>query len=107
MRFDPPPHHVDLPRDEDRALAVAQDLALALHRGEASGKGFRLLAAYAEKLREPPLVERDRFLFQRLQDELATRQRLGVALGFARALRIGRPSRRRRSRGGAGATALN
>ena len=89
VRLDAPAHDVDLPRDEDRALAVAQDLPVALHRGEAARERLRLLADVTpSELREPPLVDRDRLLLERLQDELAARQRLGIALGFARAVRI-------------------
>ena len=93
MRLDPAAHHVDLACDEDCGLAIAEDLAVALHRPETAREGVRLLAAHAEELGEPPLVDRNRLLLERLQDELAAWQRLGVALGLARALRIGRAPR--------------
>ena len=107
MRLDPATQHVDLLRDEDRAFAIAQELAVALHRRQAAGEGLGLLAAHPEQPGEPPLVDRNRLFLQRLQNELAARQRLVVALGLARALRIGGAARRRCSRHRACAPALN
>ena len=107
MRLHPSADYVDLAGDENRALAVAQDLALALHRPEATGECLPLLATHAEQPGEPPLVDGNRLLLERPQDELAARQRLGIAFGFARALRIRRPSRGWRLRGCLRAAPLN
>ena len=88
VRLDAPAHDVDLLRDEDRALAVAQDLPVALHRGEPPRERLGLLPLHADELRERALVDRDRLRLERLQDELAARQRLGVAARFARVERV-------------------
>jgi hypothetical protein len=84
--------------DQDRALAVAQDLAVALHGGEPAGERFERTASDPDQLREALLVHRNRLGFERLQDELTARQRRRVPLGLARGERVDSPARRVMSR---------
>src|SRR5262249_11132214 len=69
-------------RHQDRALAVAQDLRLALHRGEPPLEGFALVARDREALRELGVGERHAGLGERLQDQLAAGDGIFVARRF-------------------------
>ena len=70
-----PAHEAELVDDADRAAAVAHDLAVALHGGEAAREGLLLVGADVEQLRQPLRRDRDALLLQHVQDPLAAGQR--------------------------------
>ncbi len=88
MPLDAPLDQIELGGDQDRALAIAQDLAVALHRAQAPLERIALLGLDGEPLREFSIGERDAGLRERLHDELAARNRMLVARGFAFAMRV-------------------
>ena len=71
MAFHAPGDQVQLLRDQDRALAVAHDLGLALHRREAALERLALVARDRQALGELGVAQRHARLRKRLQNELA------------------------------------
>ena len=90
MPFDASADQIELGRDEDRALAIAQDLAVALHRGHTPLERVALRGPDREPARELFIGERDAGFGERLQDELAARDRRFVAGRFTLGVRVRR-----------------
>ncbi len=89
MPFDAPFDQIELRRDQDRALAIAQNLAFAFHRTQTSLERLALCRLDGEPLRKLLVGERDAGFRELLQNELATRDRMLVARRFAFAMRVG------------------
>src|SRR5262249_7307658 len=88
MPFDAAGDEMELRRDQDRALAVAQDLRLALHRGNAALEGFALVARDRQALGEFGIAHRHARFGERLQDQLAARYGILVARCLPLSVRI-------------------
>ncbi len=89
MALDAPGDEIELGGDQDCALAIAQDLAVALHRAQALRERVALRRLDREALRELLVAERHAALRERPQNELAARDRMLVARRFAFAMRVG------------------
>src|SRR5262249_8311862 len=83
-----PRDEVELGRDKKRALAVAQDLAVALHRGNAPRKRDAILPPDADPPLQLAVGERHARLRERFKNIFAARDGILVAPGFALAMRI-------------------
>jgi hypothetical protein len=79
---------IELGGDENRALAVAQNLAVALHRRHAPFERLALVRPDREPARELFVGERNARLGERLQHEFAASDRSFVARRFAFAVRV-------------------
>ena len=88
MALDASGDEIELGRDQDRALAIAQDLALAFHRAQTLDERIALLRLDREALRELFVGERHAGFGERSQSELAARDRMFVARCFAFAMRV-------------------
>ncbi len=91
MPFDASADEIELGRDEDRALAIAQNLTFTLHRRDAPLERVALPRPDREPARELFVGERDAGFGERLQDELAARDRVLVARRLAFEMRVGAP----------------
>ena len=89
MALDAPGDEIELGGDQDRALAIAQDLAPAFHRPETLRERIALLRLDREALGELFVGERHAGFSERSQNELAARDRMLVARRFALAMRVG------------------
>ena len=89
MTLDTSGDEIELGGDQDRALAIAQDLTVALHRAQTLHERVALLRIDRKALRELLVGERDAGFGERPQNELATRNRMLVARRFAFAMRVG------------------
>ncbi len=89
MPLDAPLDQIELRGDQDCALAIAQDLPVAFHGAQTPLERFALGCLDGEPPRELFVGERDAGLRQRLQNELAARNRMLVARRFAFAMRVG------------------
>src|SRR5690606_30864921 len=78
VRLDATGDQLEFFRDQQLVLAIAQQLTLALHRGDAPRKAFGLFAGDGEQFGTPLFVDRHALLFESLEDVFATGKRLVV-----------------------------
>src|SRR5204862_6624866 len=89
MALDASGDEIELGGNQDRALAIAQDLALAFHRAQTLHECIALLRLDREAPRELLVAERHAAFRERSQNELAARDRMFVARRLAFAMRVG------------------
>ena len=75
-------HEIELAGDTDVALAVQQQLSIALHRSQAPLKKRLFVGLDIEERGEMGRRHRSALLLQHLEDEFPARQRMTVAAGF-------------------------
>jgi len=94
MAFDAPLDEVQLVRQAKQALAVQHQLAVALHRTEATLEQFALVVRDVQLLGQRIRLDRTTRLGQQLQDVFATGQGRFIAFDFTFIERIGQTDRR-------------
>src|SRR5487761_2638643 len=90
MTLDATRDQIELARNQDRILAVAHDLAFALHCAQAPAETVDLVRLQTQQTTQALLLHRDPFLGEGLEYQFTARQRMFVALRFARVVRIAR-----------------
>ncbi len=88
VAIDTPGDQVELVHQADRALAVAQDLAVALHGRQPSAKHVEFGRGDVQQLGQLHLAQGHALLAQSVQNELATGQGVVVALALPRQMRV-------------------